>query len=281
MMTNDQRIQYENQGFLHLPGVIPQTLVNRVRAAFDGAVERFKKDGTYTPDMAYFDLPDVLDLDDSFVDLVDLPSVMPILLEAVGPDIQLNHTHARIFPPGPTFTAPWHSDLAAVLGIDLAHSIRFMAKVHFYFEDLRPDQGCLGFLPGTHRLPSDLPRPKIDPDSPAAVKIVPKAGDAVLFNTHLLHMAHDNTSDRVRKSLIYAYSHFWVKHYANSVPSDLDRLATTPLRKQLFGVETPGVAYFNQRYDGAVLPPAQTSLAAASKRLLKRVMRATSVTRRP
>lgn len=279
-MTEDQRIQFENQGFLHMPGTIPPDLVRRVRTAFDSAVERSRRDGLFTDGMQYFDIPDILDVDDAFVDLADLPSIKPVLLEAVGPDIQLNHTHARIFPPGPTFTAPWHSDLAAVLGIDLAHSIRFMAKVHFYFEDLRPDQGCLAFLPGTHRLPPEHPRPDIAPDSPVAVKIVPKAGDTVLFNTHLMHMALDNTSPIARKSLIYAYSHFWVKHYANSVPSDIERVANTPYRKQLFGVETPGVAYFNQRADEPVPMVRHTSLASASKRLIKRIMRATSVTRR-
>ena len=74
-----------------------------------------------------------------------------------------------------------------------------------------------------------MPRPKIeDPEhSPLVVKVVPKAGDVVIFNTHLLHMATDNESPMMRKSLIYAYSHFWVKHYANAVPSDVDRLATT------------------------------------------------------
>ncbi|MGQ0634380.1 MAG: phytanoyl-CoA dioxygenase family protein [Planctomycetaceae bacterium] len=280
-MTIDQKIQYENQGFLHLPGVIPAPLVERARRAFDAAVERHKKAGSLKNGEAYFDIPDILDVDDCFVDLVDLPPLMPVLLDAVGHDIQLNHTHARIFFPGPTFTAPWHSDLAAVLGIDLAHSIRFFVKVHLYIEDLSPDQGCLGFLPGTHRLPPDHPRPEISPDSPAAVIIVPKAGDAVLFNTHVMHMALDNTSGKPRKSLIYAYSHFWVKHYANSTISDperLERLATTPLRKQLLGVETPGVNYFNQRYDGVVRSDYHNTFTSASRRLIKRLIRATSIT---
>ncbi len=110
---------------------------------------------------------------------------------AVGPDIQLNHTHARVFPPGRPSRPRGAADLAEVIGIDLAHSLNFFVKVHFYFEDLSPNQGCLAFLPGTHRLPPDYPRPRIADmeHSPAVVKIVPKAGDCVLFNTHLLHMA--------------------------------------------------------------------------------------------
>jgi hypothetical protein len=30
----------------------------------------------------------------------------------------------------------------------------------------------------------------------------------VIFNTHLLHMALDNKTTTVRKSIIYAYSHY-------------------------------------------------------------------------
>lgn len=278
-MTIDEQIQFENQGFVHLPGVIAPGLVSRVKRAFDAAAERYAGSAEGN---GYYDIPDILDADDSFVDLVDLPTVVPTLLAAVGPDLQLNHTHARVFPPGRTFTALWHSDLADVVGVDLAHSPHFFVKVHYYFEDLTPDQGCLAFLPGTHRLPRGYPRPQIDPagDSPAVTKIVPKAGDAVLFNTHVLHMALDNTSPRPRKSLIYAYSHFWLKNYANAVPLDLDRLATTRLRRQLFGIEEEGVSYFDQRYDVRLETPAYSSFRAAGGRILRRLRRSTSMSHR-
>jgi len=277
-MNVDQQIQFENQGFVHLPGVIDPGLVSRVKRAFDAAAERYAGSAE---GQAYFDIPEILDADDSFVDLVDLPTVIPALVSAVGPDLQLNHTHARVFPPGRTFTAPWHSDLADVIGIDLAHSPHFFVKVHFYFEDLTRDQGCLAFLPGTHRLPQAHPRPQIDPagDSPAIAKIVPKAGDAVLFNTHVLHMALDNTSSRPRKSLIYAYSHYWLKNYANAVPRDVDRLATTPLRRQLFGLEDGAGSYFDQRYDGRLEAPAYSSFRLAGGRILRHLRRSTAAVR--
>jgi hypothetical protein len=285
-MTIDQRLQYENQGFLHLPGIIPPDLVERVRRAFDAAAARYHDEwkalvAQGKASAAFFDIPDILDQDGCFVELVDLPGLLPVLLTAVGADIQLNHTHARVFPPGKTFTAPWHSDLADVLGIDLAHSLNFFVKVHFYFEDLLPNQGCLAFIPGTHRLPPDYPRPQIEDieHSPAVVKIVPKAGDCVLFNTHCLHMALDNTSPKTRKSLIYAYSHFWVKNYANGVPRDLEKYATSRLRRQMFGVEEDGVSYFDQRYDAEGKAADYGAWHSASRRLLSKIRRATSITR--
>ena len=287
-MNIDQKIQYENQGFIHIPGILDKGLVGRVKQAFDTASSRYyeqwrEKVNKGEESAAFYDIPMILDQDPAFVELVDYEPLVPILLSAVGDDVQLNHTHARVFPPGKTFTAPWHSDLAEVLGIALEHSPHFFAKVHFYFEDLQPDQGCLAFLPGTHRLPRGTPRPAIDynGDSSAMVKIVPKAGDAVLFNTHVMHMALDNKSNKPRKSLIYAYSHFWLKNYANAVPSDVGKYATTRLKRQMFGQEDANVSFFDQRWqenvkdDGGMLD----TFKSASAKLINRVRKVSSITR--
>jgi ectoine hydroxylase-related dioxygenase (phytanoyl-CoA dioxygenase family) len=215
-----------------------------LKSAFDTAAEKHGVANKLA------DIPRILDQDDVFVDIVDTPSVFSILLEILGGDIQLLQTQARIFPPGKTFTAPWHSDLELVNGIDMVHSTNFMVKVHYYPEDLTPEQGCLAFIPGSHRYPPGMARPDISPDldHPTVVKVVPKAGDIVIFNVHLLHMALDNSSNRIRKSLIYAFSHFWVKNYPSAVPKDLERLATTPERRQLFGIpaSTQEGSYFEQ-----------------------------------
>ncbi len=278
------KLQYDSLGFCHLPKVLAPALVERLRIAFDRAVAEChdawqQEVALGRADARYCDIPNILDQDQAFVDIVDTPELAPILISLVGPDVQLNHTHARSFPPGKTFTAPWHSDVTEVLGIALEHSPSFFMKIHYFFEDLRPDQGCLAFIPGSHRFPISMPRPKIEnpENSPLVTKVVPKAGDVIIFNTHVLHMALDNDSPLVRKSLIYAYSHFWVKHYANSVPSDIEKYATTRLRRQLFGVEEEGVSYFDRRCTENVAG-SMTSVRSAAKRLVKRVFRSGSVT---
>src|SRR4051794_3660073 len=95
-ITPEQQLLYENQGFLHLPGVIPGDLVARVRSAFDRATEETEQQwrdevANGRASAAYYDIPHILDRGDCFVDLVDLAPLMPILLEVVGPDLQLNH----------------------------------------------------------------------------------------------------------------------------------------------------------------------------------------------
>ena len=276
---DDVKLRYETQGFIHLKGVIPPDIMARGRAAFDVAADRTgavrKKIANTDGPLRFFDIPDILDQDPVFVELVDLPSVFPVLVAAIGNDIQLNHTMARLFYPGPTFTSPWHSDIPQMLGVEHGAGASILVKAHFFLEDLTPDQGCLAFIPGSHRYPAGHPKPRIhDVDaSEAVVKTVPRAGDVIIFNTHVMHMATDNRSSQVRKSIIYAYSHYWMKNYASGVPSDLDRYATTAQRKQLFGVDIEGVPHINRRLDGNTPIQMHSTLFNSSKRVLKRILK--------
>lgn len=225
-------------------------MLERLQRAFDtAAAVRIAAHGEQANSGKRFvDIPSLLDKDDAFIDLVDMEPLFPLLVALVGEDIQLIETVGRLFFPGKTFTAPFHSDLAHVRGFAHAHSVNFLAKAHYYVEDLQPDQGCLAFLPGSHRLPADAERPSafLNQNSAAAVKVVPKAGDVIIFNTHVLHMALDNDSGRLRKSIIYSYSHFWMKQARSAVPSNLTQACASFQRRQLFGVDDPQVPHFNR-----------------------------------
>lgn len=195
MEKTEPILSYETQGFVHLPGVLEPAFLARFKASFDRTIAKHNEKWLAAGEAATpsFDIPRILDEDDIFVDLVDLPTVFPLLVEILGYDIQLIIAQARIFRPALTFVPPWHSDLDGVRGIDPGVNPRFMAKIHFYPEDLTPEQGCLAFIPGSHRYSIGTPRPRISysQDSPLFKKIVPKAGDAVLFNPHIFHMCLD------------------------------------------------------------------------------------------
>ena len=104
---------------------------------------------------------------------------------------------------------------------------------------------------------------------------MPKAGDAVLFNVHVRHMALANRSSRIRKSLIYSYSHFWVKNYPSAVPKDLETLATTIERKQLLGISTCGNgSYFQQTLLKPTLRTDVNHLLVAGRTLLSKTTKA-------
>jgi hypothetical protein len=93
-------------------------------------------------------------------------------------------------------------------------------------------------------------------------------------------MALDNKTQTPRKSLIYAYSHFWLKNYANAVPTNLEKYATSALREQLFGLEVEGVSYFDQRLDLESVTTGYSPLRQAGRKLISRVLKRSSITKK-
>jgi len=272
----DLKLQFDTQGFVHLPGLLSPALTERVRNAFFAARDRHAAETAQILQRGapFVDLPAILDADPVFVDLVDLPDLFPLLRMTVGEDLALNETIARLFYPGPTFTSPFHSDVANMLGVNHAHTPNFLVKLHIFFEDLTPEQGCLAFIPGSQHFPPahvNPHRPTLASSS-AVARVVPRAGDAVLFNTHVLHMAEDNRTNRVRTSLIYTYGHFWMKSKPSAVPSDLVRFANTPQRQQLFGVDLPGVSHFARRLDRLSPPTPLQRLQSTGERIAHRLL---------
>ncbi len=256
-ISNAEQLRFENQGFLHLRQLMDPTLTRRVKDAYQRV-----QDEQFAPVMSqrrsHYDVVRLLDADPVFSEIAVLPQLLPYLLSTVG--------------PGKTPTAPWHSDMANTLGIDLAHSHNFHVKVHFYFEDLLPNQGCLAFLPGTHRRSREMDRPRpqdIDAERDAEI-IVPRAGDAVLFNTHCLHMCLDNATAQDRRTLIYSYSHFWVKQYESAVPRNLSWVPNDVLSQQIFGIGVPGLDMFDQRPRASANP---STLDVMRRKLGQRLIR--------
>ena len=98
--------------------------------------------------------PDVLDRGDAFVEVVDLPPLSPISgvrssARMCSSTIRMPGCFRRVRP----LTAPWHSDLANVWESTWHIAPASFSRCITFFEDLRPDQGCLAFIPGSHRFP--------------------------------------------------------------------------------------------------------------------------------
>jgi hypothetical protein len=82
-MTLEQQIQYETQGFLHIPAALDAAMLGRLKSAFDAAVQKYPIH-LKNASAGFFDIPHILDVDDVFVDLVDAPTIFLILLQLLG-----------------------------------------------------------------------------------------------------------------------------------------------------------------------------------------------------
>ena len=167
-MNDDLKVHYESQGYLHVPGVVSGPMLTRLQNAFDAAAAKYSGQWPASSKDLFYDIPHILDQDDVFVDLADIPTLFPIILAIIGSDIQLLQTQARLLRPGPAPTPPWHSDMEGLRGVNIGQTLNFHLKVHFYPYDLTPEQG-------TPRLPpreSSLPRGHRDAEHPGGLPVL-------------------------------------------------------------------------------------------------------------
>ena len=173
----------------------------------------------------------------------------PLVRAILGDDVQMIDNDYFITPPHtPKTHVGWHHDVGMP---GIYHPLStLMVKVFYLLSDVEANSGGTAMIPGSHRFPADVPLPQGEPgETPGAVQMAGKAGDAYLFNGRVYHAAVNNDSDRPRRVLIYNYGHFWMKQWSGYEPSEaLKAKAETPLMKQLLGI---GDAYATSLPPGA------------------------------
>ena len=241
-MTPEQaRQEYDAQGYVLIRGVLQGEELKRVRDAFGKALEVEA-------------LKEILSQDDVFVDMVDHPVVLPIVQAVVGDDVQLRYARGGLIKPGTDSGSGWHCDLSGIGGVNLPDSV-IMTKLFTYLEDVGEDGACLACVPGSHRYDMGHPLPDLadHEDMPHHVKMVARAGDAVLMNGYTWHARFHNRSDRPRKVLEYSYIHSWMKtqyEFSDLSPHVQELVMKSHNRRQLFGVPEPGVSDWERRLEG-------------------------------
>jgi hypothetical protein len=242
-MTEAQRIQFEANGFLTVPGALSPDELAGVREASDRAENECRRDparpGSRTDVLIQVQSP--IEYDDRLLALLWHPRVFPLVRAALGNDVSMIDNDYFITPPNTRRThAGWHHDVG-MPGVYHPRST-LMVKVFFLLSDVDADSGGTAMVPGSHRFPEGFAFPMVDDprDMPGAVQMTGKAGDAYLFNGRVYHCAVNNRSDRPRRVLIYNYGHFWMKPWQGYEPSERllaeARASGDPVRMQLLGI---------------------------------------------
>jgi ectoine hydroxylase-related dioxygenase (phytanoyl-CoA dioxygenase family) len=141
-------------------------------------------------------------------------------------EAELSHWgHMLDKPPRRGFQAPWHQDEAYWDAGLTYHAVGAWMPL----DDADVDNGCLWFLPGSHRGPL-LPHRHLgdDPlvhglelitpvDTSAAVAVPLRAGGASFHHPRTLHHSRPNTTDRARRA--YA-NEFQTPPVSKAIPRD-------------------------------------------------------------
>ena len=138
-LTEDERRQFETQGFLIVPGVLS---ANKAAGLADAA-DRIDAEWRARRELKAhqpLNLLDAIGKDDRFLELLDLPATFMKVVDILGWHIQLYHSHLIVTPPLPGGFEPkrprlgWHQD-SGRLNIELEGEPRprVSLKVGFFF----------------------------------------------------------------------------------------------------------------------------------------------------
>jgi len=222
--------------------VIPDAITAEHLAALSMVMDELTADDT----RRIYNIADILGTRDEFLDLIDVPKVLPIVRQLLGDNIWVNHSHFNVNPPDEMVNPMerkkgygWHRD-GGVINSDLPKPAPLLSiKIAFYVTDVvNPGFGQTYVITGSHKTDEETPPNDEMPDSAQPVCI--PAGSALLFDRRMIHSIRSpNESDVTRKVVFIQYAYRWicavdamtVEHVSNRCD---------PVRKQLLGL-TPNV----------------------------------------
>ena len=218
-MTSDlesQLDQLEQDGFLLIEGALCPNEITQIRQRIEHARAMGWEEGLNEVGNMWFD--SLLDREpDNFGPLVGHHSVRPYLQGMLGQQCQLRSFRAHI-NPGP-YLQEWHMDFYGYWEEkSLAARSRLAVPpvgVHttFYFQDNAPGEGHLKFIKNghltepPHLFPKPMDRPKFEAwcEAQEHVVLYPKAGDCVIFLSHIPHQGAKERDDMERSNVVCHY----------------------------------------------------------------------------
>ena len=162
VITSEQRRQFEEDGFFLVHNALSQDAIADLKNSIEVLARQHRERSQEAPN-APLRMGNIVALDHRFLQLVDHPQTLPLVLDVLGYNIQLRASQLDYRPPRQQTESrldrflEWHVD-APSSGWPLTHGIQpFMeVKVGFYLTDLlSPDCGALLLVRGSHREAAD------------------------------------------------------------------------------------------------------------------------------
>ncbi|MCZ6677712.1 MAG: phytanoyl-CoA dioxygenase family protein [Candidatus Poribacteria bacterium] len=204
-MTPEELYRYDVNGYLLIENAIEPDYLDGLNERLDIWEEKALQDfralpQTANPEVRY---DDILNQEPSLLPLVVNPKVLPYIDEMVSRP-RLKSTWLTFKWNGGRTT--FHSNHTPSVTHDFYH---FNGRIHhnlfqvFYaMRDIGPGEGGLKVIPGSHK--ANYPPPPDETLEDMHVEIPMKAGSVLLF-THDMRHGSLNTSDKVRRTIIFTY----------------------------------------------------------------------------
>ncbi len=237
-LTGEQRQSFDRDGFLVVPGALPDDLLSRLEAACDRLYAEGLEDEGLN-DRGFWQMRDCLPRDDAFLELLDCAATVPLVVQLLSHNLQLITSHLVVRPPSTDSreqnrkVSDWHRDGGtSPRDLGLAQP-RMFIKIAYWLSDLaEPGRGAIRLLPGSND--TSMPKPEGDTDG-EHLEIRARPGDAVLFENRTLHAVGHNYSTVTRKSVFFGYGYRWMRPMDYAAQPEELLARCDPIRRQLLG----------------------------------------------
>ncbi|WP_159884990.1 phytanoyl-CoA dioxygenase family protein [Paenibacillus puerhi] len=230
--------QFHEQGYLILPGVLPQEKVDRLNMAIDELLEA-------EPDSLAHNIYNSVERHPEIASLIDDPTILPLIVNLLGYNIQLHISHLTIRKPNPDNVKTetnsfinWHQDgphpqFPSIHGLTSTYYI----KACYILSDMsEPNRGNTKVIPGSHNRAFVPEHTNVDGQLGDEIQVCGKPGDVFVFAQNLWHSGAPNHSDFTRRQLFFGYSPIWMRPIDYHAASERLLEGASPIRRQLLGV---------------------------------------------
>lgn len=206
-LSDDQVKLFRHNGFLRLPGRLPEETVARLKetvlADVANEVEPYVRD----KNGVVIRLSQVLDRDPIFREIATSSLVLDSLESLLGPNIELitnRHNHSTLNPPSRGYTG---------LHRDVLQWTRDIVTVIFYLEEATVENGCTHVVPGTHLFnwiqnpgtKTSVEDVITDEIRAQEVPLPSPAGGLAVIDSQIFHRVGTNLSNGTRTSMTMGY----------------------------------------------------------------------------
>ncbi|WP_072329236.1 MULTISPECIES: phytanoyl-CoA dioxygenase family protein [unclassified Paenibacillus] len=230
--------QFHKDGYLILPGVLTPEKVARLNAAIDDILGE-------EPDSLAHNIYNSVERHPEIASLIDEPTILPLIVNLLGYNIQLHISHLTIRKPNPDKVKTetnsfinWHQDgphpqFPSIGGVTSTYYI----KACYILSDMsEPNRGNTKVIPGSHNRPFKPEHTDVEGMLENEVQVCGKPGDVFVFPQNLWHSGAPNHSSFTRRQLFFGYSPIWMRPIDYRVASDRLLDEASPFRRQLLGV---------------------------------------------
>jgi ectoine hydroxylase-related dioxygenase (phytanoyl-CoA dioxygenase family) len=228
---------FNEQGYVILRGVLSAEKTARLHAIIDEIVAQ-------EPEALSYNIYNSVERHPEILSLVDEPTILPLIVNMLGHNIQLHISHLTVRKPNPQdLTTPtasfinWHQDGPRPMFKGMGGMIgTYYIKTCYILSDMsEPNRGNTKVIPGSHNRPFKPQHTNVKEELEGEVQVCGKPGDVFIFAQNIWHSGSPNRSEFTRRQLFLGYSYLWMRPIDYHRASDRLLKQANPLQRQLLG----------------------------------------------